>query len=73
MIHGLFRESQKSVKGLVPMEDTRVNVTMVMHQQDRNIHGKVFGGLLMRNAFELAYIAVRQFTEVEDPSFISCD
>ena len=47
---------------MVPMESTNVTATMVMHQQDRNIHGKVFGGLLLRNAFELAYIAVRQFS-----------
>lgn len=58
---------------MVAMESTVMTATMVMHQQDRNIHGKVFGGFLMRNAFELAYIAVRQFSEVEDPSFVSCD
>lgn len=58
---------------MVPMEDTVVTATMVMHQQDRNIHGKVFGGLLMRNAFEVAYIAVRQFSQIEDPAFLSCD
>lgn len=60
-MHSLFRSSQKA-SSMVPMESTNVTATMVMHQQDRNIHGKVFGGLLLRNAFELAYIAVRQFS-----------
>lgn len=28
-----------------------------MHYQDRNLHGKIFGGVLMREAFELGWLA----------------
>ena len=28
----------------------------ICHPQSRNIYGKVFGGFLMRNAFELAWV-----------------
>jgi len=28
---------------------------MLMHGQDRNRHGKMFGGYLMREAFDISY------------------
>jgi len=38
--------------------------------QDRNIHGKVFGGYLMRTAHELAWSAAFSFAG-EQPTFVS--
>ncbi len=29
-----------------------------MHGQDKNIHGKVFGGYLMREAFDISFLTV---------------
>ena len=55
------------------MQDTTTTATMIMHDQDRNVHGKVFGGLLMRHAFELGYIATRQFSGDSEPAFSNCD
>jgi acyl-coenzyme A thioesterase 9 len=26
---------------------------LLMHMQDRNLHGKIFGGFVMREAFEI--------------------
>lgn len=37
------------------MSDTRVNSAQLMHPQERNVHNKVFGGYLMRLAYETAY------------------
>ena len=28
-----------------------------MHMQDRNLHGKIFGGHIMREAFEIGWLA----------------
>ena len=33
---------------LVPMKETEVSSVQLMFPQDRNLHGKVFGGILMR-------------------------
>ncbi|WWD18067.1 hypothetical protein CI109_102514 [Kwoniella shandongensis] len=33
---------------VVPMKDTEMETVQLMHPQDRNLHGKVFGGILMR-------------------------
>jgi acyl-coenzyme A thioesterase 9 len=36
-------------------DDTRLQITKICHPQERNIHSSIFGGFLMREAFELAY------------------
>lgn len=40
---------------------TRRSTTHLCHPQDRNIHGSIFGGFLMRTAFELAYTTAATF------------
>ncbi|KAG2219695.1 hypothetical protein INT45_001867 [Circinella minor] len=42
-------------KNFVWMEDTRIDSNFLMQPQDRNIHNNIFGGYLMRRAYELAY------------------
>ena len=33
---------------VVPMKSTERCSTILMHSQERNVHGKIFGGYLMR-------------------------
>ncbi|KAK7440049.1 hypothetical protein VKT23_017300 [Stygiomarasmius scandens] len=40
---------------LVSMGDTRVEKCMLMFPQERNVHQKIFGGYLMRLAYELGF------------------
>lgn len=40
---------------MIWMEDTRLESNFLMQPQDRNIHNNIFGGYLMRRAYELAY------------------
>ncbi|KDD73141.1 hypothetical protein H632_c2492p0 [Helicosporidium sp. ATCC 50920] len=40
---------------------TEVRSAFVCQPQQRNIHGRVFGGLLMRRAYELAFVAAYQY------------
>eukprot|EP00850_Spirogloea_muscicola_P003220 SM000013S26389 [mRNA] locus=s13:91393:93605:- [translate_table: standard] len=35
--------------------DTRVEYTLICQPQQRNVHGRIFGGFLLRRAFELAF------------------
>ncbi|KAI8927922.1 HotDog domain-containing protein [Entophlyctis helioformis] len=64
LIHDLYREYKQyqSPDSMVPkpddviwMKDTAQESLTVCMPQDRNLHGKIFGGYLMRLAFELAY------------------
>jgi acyl-coenzyme A thioesterase 9 len=34
-----------------------------MHTQERNIHGKIFGGYLMREMIEIGWVAACKYTE----------
>lgn len=51
---------------------TTMSTTLICHPQNRNIHGKVFGGYLMRHAFELAWITARNFAG-KPPVFVALD
>lgn len=40
----------------ITINETQIEKTLLMHIQDRNLHGKVFGGFVMREAFELGWL-----------------
>lgn len=58
------------------MSETTLQNALIAHPQVRNLHDRIFGGFLMRRAFELAFStayvfggARPQFLEVDDISF----
>lgn len=62
LLHQFFVETyNKDWDDILEVGETRVEKTVLMHNQDRNVHGKIFGGLLMRESLELAFVcAFRQ-------------
>ena len=40
---------------VIAMHDTEKRTQTLMHGQDRNRHGKMFGGYLMREAFDISF------------------
>lgn len=40
---------------VVWMSETELQSAILVHPQERNIHSKIFGGFLMRLAYETAY------------------
>jgi len=46
---------------LVPMSETRIERCMLMFPQERNVHQKIFGGYLMRLAYELGFSNASMF------------
>ncbi|RPD60785.1 Thioesterase/thiol ester dehydrase-isomerase [Lentinus tigrinus ALCF2SS1-6] len=54
------------------MGDTRLEKTMIMFPQERNVHQKIFGGYLMRLAYELGFANSCLFTR-EHVTFLSLD
>ncbi|SNX88049.1 related to acyl-coa thioester hydrolase [Melanopsichium pennsylvanicum] len=57
---------------LVPVRTTSLSTTMHMHPQQRNVHQKIFGGFLMRSAYELAWMASASFVN-RHVHFLSLD
>lgn len=57
---------------LVPVYNTSLSTTMHMHPQQRNVHQKIFGGFLMRSAYELAWMVCASFVN-RHVQFLSLD
>jgi acyl-coenzyme A thioesterase 9 len=57
---------------LLPVSLTRVDNALVTQPQHRNTAGRVFGGFLMRRAFELSFAAAFLFAGCR-PAFMRCD
>ncbi|KAL6506303.1 Acyl-coenzyme A thioesterase 2, chloroplastic [Orobanche gracilis] len=54
------------------LRDTRLENSLICQPQQRNIHGRIFGGFLMHRAFELAFSTVYAFAGMM-PSFLEVD
>lgn len=68
-LHDIYMRYSKDDKDTVKnenaiwMEDTKLQSVFLMQPQDRNIHNKVFGGYLMRRAYELAHVTGSVFAK----------
>ena len=72
VLHDLFlRIKNGEIEGAA-MEDTIRQSTLLMHPQSRNVHNNIFGGYLMREAFELAWNITYLFCR-KRPQFVSMD
>jgi Acyl-CoA hydrolase len=72
LLHLLFLEIREGRLKRVTMAETLLRSTLLMHPQFRNIHNKIFGGYLMREAFELAWNITYLFCG-HRPQFLSVD
>jgi acyl-coenzyme A thioesterase 9 len=73
LIHSMFLDSiaqtaysfraRVKPEGSIWMEETLLQNVLMNHPQERNIYGKMFGGYLMRQAFELALSNAVLFSE----------
>lgn len=54
------------------IKDTCLKNSFICQPQQRNIHGRIFGGFLMRRAFELAFSTAYAFAGVA-PHFLEVD
>ncbi|KAI5117181.1 hypothetical protein M0805_008160 [Coniferiporia weirii] len=61
------------VREKVWMSDTKLEKTMLMFPQERNVHQKVFGGYLMRLAYELGFATAALFSRRRLLHFLSLD
>ncbi len=68
-----FKLEFSTEKNFTFIDQTQIEKTLLMHLQDRNLHGKVFGGYIMREAFELAWLAAYNFGQGEFPEIYHVD
>jgi acyl-coenzyme A thioesterase 9 len=75
LIHNLFmdrRRQQPAPGQSFDLQSTKRQSVIVMQPQKRNIHNKIFGGYLMRLAFEHAWATAWVFTGAQ-PHFRAVD
>lgn len=70
ILHSIFLEKHKTT--FTPIKSTMIKAVKVCHPQERNLHDLVFGGILMREAFELAYAATSIYCRGR-PLFLAID
>lgn len=66
------REGEKKKRAVSP-DDTYFEATKLMHPARKNVHGKVFGGYIMREAFELGYLTACNFAKRDRVRFVMMD
>ncbi|KAI9316018.1 acyl-CoA thioester hydrolase [Dichotomocladium elegans] len=66
-------DKQPLPEDVVWMKDTRLDSNFLMHPQDRNIHNNIFGGYLMRRAYELAYANATVFLKNREVTLLAMD
>ncbi|CAI9108491.1 OLC1v1008089C1 [Oldenlandia corymbosa var. corymbosa] len=59
-------------RGSILIKDTSLQNSLICQPQQRNIHGRIFGGFLMRRAFELAFATAYAFAGTA-PCFLEVD
>lgn len=71
-IYMKYSDKEVAPENAVWMEDMTLQSVFLMQPQDRNIHNKVFGGYLMRRAYELAHATGSVFAKSQ-VSLLSLD
>ena len=51
-VHKFFTNTEMK-ENKINIRQTKMEKDLLMHLQDRNLHGKIFGGFVMREAFEI--------------------
>lgn len=74
LIHDQWLQSKQYEGAPLPTnrvwhKDTKIQSVHVTQPQDKNIHNKIFGGYLLRQAYELAYANASLFAR-GDPIFL---
>jgi acyl-coenzyme A thioesterase 9 len=66
MLHD-FLVSQKNVEDPKELQEYKLEKVLFAHEQNKNVHGKLFGGNIMRECFEIAYMTAYMLGNGENP------
>eukprot|EP00474_Spongospora_subterranea_P001834 CRZ02292.1 hypothetical protein [Spongospora subterranea] len=71
LLHDLHRQRQIDASQFIWQSDCKDAKSVLMHSQARNVYGRIFGGHLMSQAYEIAWVAVYKLArEMPSPTFI---
>ncbi|KNC87375.1 hypothetical protein SARC_00516 [Sphaeroforma arctica JP610] len=61
LLHEYITSAGKKYKSSTPMKDTELSAVKITEPQQRNTNNRIFGGYLMREAFEVAHAVAIEF------------
>lgn len=69
LLHELLIKNSKNYlrENYFKLNDTKLEKVIFAHEQNKNIHGKLFGGNIMRECFEIAFMAAYMIGKGEIP------
>jgi acyl-coenzyme A thioesterase 9 len=69
VIHNLSQlvKGASNKSNYISIASTCQRNTMLMHVEDKNLSGKVFGGFILRSAYELGWLCVYKFIKNASP------
>lgn len=70
--HNLHLSYSRSPENFIKMSETKRQSVILMQPQEKNTAGKIFGGYLMRQAYELAWTTGYLFAQMR-PFFLASD
>lgn len=74
ILHNIFIESKKSKnKKLKTIHDTSIETTLLMHSQNMNVNGHVFGGYIIKEALNSGYVCAYMHSNREPPMLFAID
>lgn len=74
-LHNIFMQNSSLKEGTdyIHLSKTTMHKNLLIHLQDRNLHGKAFGGMLMREAFEVGWLTAFSFCKGKYPEIHHID
>jgi len=73
LMHSFYLNYKSEPSKFIPISETKLEKNILLHSQNMNIHGKVFGGFIMRNAIELGYCTALKHCAGENPEIVCID
>ena len=69
LLHDILfvNDIEKKFENVLKTEDQKLEKVIYAHEQNKNVHGKLFGGNIMRECFEIAYMAAYMLGNGENP------
>ncbi len=71
-LHDIFNDYKQNPSKYKPMIDTKMEKNLLLQSQSQNIHGKLFGGYIMRMALELGFVTAYIHLGCKNPPELIC-
>jgi acyl-coenzyme A thioesterase 9 len=73
VIHRLMKKVKSGEERYTSIGSTRLQNNMLMHIEDKNLSGKIFGGHILRNCYEIGWLCAARYLPSSIPKAAEID